>query len=63
VSGSTPTVVGDLLIVGFYGHVVFIGLKRTSGELVWNNHFGSSSCNTHHHVWDILQRVSLAFFP
>jgi len=34
VSRSTPTVVGDLLIVGIYGPAVVIGLKRTSGELV-----------------------------
>ncbi|KAL9297165.1 hypothetical protein ACSQ67_023061 [Phaseolus vulgaris] len=35
VSRSTPTVAGDLLIVGIYGPAVVIGLKRTSGKLVW----------------------------
>jgi len=35
VSRSTPTVAGDLLIVGIYGPAVVIGLKRTSGELAW----------------------------
>ncbi|KAL2330012.1 hypothetical protein Fmac_017593 [Flemingia macrophylla] len=36
VSRSTPTIVGDLVIVGICGPAVVIGLKRTSGELVWN---------------------------
>ncbi|RDX68420.1 Polyvinylalcohol dehydrogenase, partial [Mucuna pruriens] len=35
VSRSTPTVAGDLLIVGIYGPAVVIAVKRTSGELVW----------------------------
>jgi len=35
VSRSTPTVAGDLLIVGIYGPAVVIGVRRTNGELVW----------------------------
>ncbi|KAL2330009.1 hypothetical protein Fmac_017590 [Flemingia macrophylla] len=35
VSRSTPTIAGDFLIVGIYGPAVVIGLKRTSGDLVW----------------------------
>ncbi|XP_027351409.1 uncharacterized protein LOC113862527 [Abrus precatorius] len=36
VSRSTPTVAGDLLIIGTYGPAMVIALKRTSGELMWN---------------------------
>ncbi|WVZ05914.1 hypothetical protein V8G54_019260 [Vigna mungo] len=35
VSRSTPTVAGDLLIVGIYGPAIVIGVRRTNGELVW----------------------------
>lgn len=35
VSRSTPTIAGDLLIIGIYGPAVVIALKRTTGELVW----------------------------
>lgn len=35
VSRSTPTVAGDLLIVGVYGPAYVLGLKRSNGELVW----------------------------
>ncbi|KAG4922642.1 hypothetical protein AAZX31_18G236800 [Glycine max] len=35
VSRSTPTVAGDLLIIGVYGPAAVIALKRKTGELVW----------------------------
>ncbi|RDX60267.1 Polyvinylalcohol dehydrogenase, partial [Mucuna pruriens] len=35
VSRSTPTVAGDLLIIGLYGPAAVIAVKRTTGELVW----------------------------
>lgn len=38
VARATPTVAGDLLIIGIYGPAVVIGLKRTTGELVWLAH-------------------------
>ncbi|KAF3444767.1 hypothetical protein FNV43_RR14460 [Rhamnella rubrinervis] len=36
VSRSTPTVAGDLLIVGIYGPAVVIAVERSTGELVWS---------------------------
>ncbi|KAI9169228.1 hypothetical protein LWI28_009169 [Acer negundo] len=36
VSGSTPTVDGDLLIVGIYGPAVVIAVNRLNGRLVWS---------------------------
>ncbi|CAL5191223.1 unnamed protein product [Lathyrus oleraceus] len=35
VSRVSPSVAGDLLILGIYGPAVIIGLNRTNGELVW----------------------------
>ncbi|KAL2330008.1 hypothetical protein Fmac_017589 [Flemingia macrophylla] len=35
VSRSTPTVAGNLLLIGIYGPGVVIAVKRTTGELVW----------------------------
>jgi len=35
VSRSTPTVVGDLLIMGMYGPAAVIAVKRATGKLVW----------------------------
>lgn len=35
VSRSTPTVAGELLVVGIYGPAVVIGVKRSTGKLVW----------------------------
>lgn len=35
VSRTTPTVAGDLLIIGIYGPAVVIGVKRLTGQLVW----------------------------
>ncbi|XP_057506070.1 uncharacterized protein LOC130789357 [Actinidia eriantha] len=35
VARATPTVAGDLLIVGIYGPAVVIAVKRSSGKLVW----------------------------
>lgn len=36
VSRSTPTVAGDLLIIGIYGPAVVIAVKQSTGELVWS---------------------------
>ncbi|KAF3444766.1 hypothetical protein FNV43_RR14459 [Rhamnella rubrinervis] len=36
VSRSTPTVAGDLLIIGIYGPAVVIAVERSTGELVWS---------------------------
>lgn len=35
VSRVSPSVAGDLLILGIYGPAVVVGLNRTNGELVW----------------------------
>lgn len=35
VSRSTPTVAGDILIVGVYGPAVVIAVRRLTGQLVW----------------------------
>ncbi|CAI9092698.1 OLC1v1028015C2 [Oldenlandia corymbosa var. corymbosa] len=35
VSRSTPTIAGDLLIVGIYGPAVVIAVRRLTGQLVW----------------------------
>jgi outer membrane protein assembly factor BamB len=35
VARATPTIAKDLLIIGIYGPCVVIGLKITTGELVW----------------------------
>ncbi|KAL3501340.1 hypothetical protein ACH5RR_035789, partial [Cinchona calisaya] len=37
VSRSTPTVAGDLLVVGIYGPAVVIAVTRLTGQLVWMN--------------------------
>ncbi|CAK9137098.1 unnamed protein product [Ilex paraguariensis] len=36
VSRSTPTVAGDLLIVGIYGPAMVIAVSRFTGQLVWS---------------------------
>lgn len=36
VSISTPTIAGELLIVGIYGPAVVIAVKRSTGRLVWS---------------------------
>ncbi|CAK7323037.1 unnamed protein product [Dovyalis caffra] len=36
VSRSTPTIAGDLLIVGIYGPAVVIAVRRSNGKLVWS---------------------------
>lgn len=36
VSRSTPTVAGDLLIVGIYGPAVVVAVSRSNGRLVWS---------------------------
>ncbi|WCJ20798.1 hypothetical protein M5689_003003 [Euphorbia peplus] len=41
VSTSTPTIAGDLLIIGIYGPAVVIGLERSTGKLVWSTHLHS----------------------
>ncbi|KAL1360792.1 hypothetical protein AAHE18_04G203500 [Arachis hypogaea] len=35
VSRSTPTIAGNLLIVGMYGPAIVLGLNRKNGKLVW----------------------------
>lgn len=35
-SRSTPTIAGDLLVVGIYGPAVVIAVKRSNGKLVWS---------------------------
>lgn len=41
VSRSTPTVAGDLLIIGIYGPAVVIAVKRSTGKLVWSTQLDS----------------------
>ncbi|KAH7554055.1 hypothetical protein JRO89_XS12G0102900 [Xanthoceras sorbifolium] len=36
VSRSTPTIAGDLLLVGLFGPAVVIAVKRSNGNLVWS---------------------------
>ncbi|RVW71677.1 Polyvinylalcohol dehydrogenase [Vitis vinifera] len=36
VSRSTPTIAGDMLIIGIYGPAVVIGVDRATGRLVWS---------------------------
>ncbi|KAF5191504.1 Polyvinylalcohol dehydrogenase [Thalictrum thalictroides] len=36
VARATPTIAGDLLIVGIYGPAIVIALKRSTGKLVWS---------------------------
>lgn len=36
VSRSTPTIAGDLLIVGIYGPAVVVVVSRSNGRLVWS---------------------------
>lgn len=36
VSRATPTVAGNLLLVGIYGPAVVIALDRSTGQLVWS---------------------------
>ncbi|XP_062009945.1 uncharacterized protein LOC133726416 [Rosa rugosa] len=36
VTRSTPTIAGDLLIVGIYGPAFVIAVKRSNGKLVWS---------------------------
>ncbi|XP_019161587.1 PREDICTED: uncharacterized protein LOC109158176 [Ipomoea nil] len=35
VSRSTPSIVGETLIIGIYGPAVVIGVKRATGDLLW----------------------------
>ncbi|KAJ1375523.1 Quinoprotein alcohol dehydrogenase-like superfamily [Sesbania bispinosa] len=41
VARATPTIAGDLLIVGIYGPAVVIAVKRSTGELVWQTRLDS----------------------
>ena len=41
VSRSTPTIAGDLLIIGIYGLAVVIAVNRSTGELVWSTQLDS----------------------
>ncbi|KAK9665951.1 hypothetical protein RND81_14G148500 [Saponaria officinalis] len=41
VSRATPSIAGDLLVVGMYGPAVVLGLERSSGELVWMSRLDS----------------------
>eukprot|EP00261_Vitis_vinifera_P027368 XP_010661142.2 PREDICTED: uncharacterized protein LOC104877357 [Vitis vinifera] len=36
VSRSTPTIAGDMLIIGIYGPAVVIGVDQATGRLVWS---------------------------
>ncbi|XP_059670677.1 uncharacterized protein LOC132316180 [Cornus florida] len=46
VSRSTPTVAGDLLIIGIYGPAAVIAVKRETGELVWSTRLDSHPVGT-----------------
>ncbi|CAL5370631.1 unnamed protein product [Camellia sinensis] len=43
VSRSTPTVAGNLLIIGIYGPAVVIAVERWSGKLVWSTQLHPAS--------------------
>ena len=36
VSRSTPTVAGNLLVIGIYGPTIVIAVKRSTGKLAWS---------------------------
>ncbi|XP_034706249.1 polyvinylalcohol dehydrogenase-like [Vitis riparia] len=42
VSRSTPTIVGDMLIIGIYGPAVVIGVDRATGRLAWSTRLESN---------------------
>ncbi|KAF4376660.1 hypothetical protein F8388_025531, partial [Cannabis sativa] len=42
VSRSTPTIAGDLLIVGIYGPAVVIAVERSTGDLVWSTQLSTN---------------------
>ena len=46
VSRATPTIAGELLIVGIYGPAVVIAVKRSTGELVWQTRLDSHNFST-----------------
>lgn len=41
VSLATPTVVGDILIVGTYGPAFVFAVKRATGDLIWSTQLDS----------------------
>ncbi|XP_061367097.1 uncharacterized protein LOC133310218 [Gastrolobium bilobum] len=41
VARATPTIAGELLIVGIYGPAVVIAVKRSTGDLVWQTSLDS----------------------
>ena len=42
VSRSTPTIAGDMLIIGIYGPAVVIGVDRATGRLMWSTRLESN---------------------
>ena len=42
VSRATPTIAGDMLIVGIYGPAVVIAVDRATGRLVWSTQLDSN---------------------
>ncbi|KAL6325201.1 hypothetical protein AAG906_023046 [Vitis piasezkii] len=42
VSRSTPTIAGDMLIIGIYGPAVVIGVDRATGRLAWSTRLESN---------------------
>ncbi|RVW82634.1 Polyvinylalcohol dehydrogenase [Vitis vinifera] len=42
VSRATPTIAGDMLIIGIYGPAVVIALKQATGRLVWSTQLDSN---------------------
>ncbi|KAL5722672.1 hypothetical protein ACHQM5_006163 [Ranunculus cassubicifolius] len=46
VSRATPTVAGDLLLIGIYGPAIVIAVKRSTGEMVWSTRLDSRNSST-----------------
>ncbi|XP_034706155.1 polyvinylalcohol dehydrogenase-like [Vitis riparia] len=42
VSRATPTIAGDMLIIGIYGPAVVIAVKQATGRLVWSTQLDSN---------------------
>ncbi|PIA62582.1 hypothetical protein AQUCO_00200530v1 [Aquilegia coerulea] len=45
VSRATPTVAGDLLLIGIYGPAYVIAVKRSTGKLVWTTRLDSHNAS------------------
>ncbi|KAL5722664.1 hypothetical protein ACHQM5_006155 [Ranunculus cassubicifolius] len=45
VSRATPTITGDLVLIGIYGPAIVIAVKRATGALVWSTRLDNSNAS------------------